>query len=318
MAVAPRVGLLDADPDIGRYLTLEERAEAASLAVPCVSLSAGPVDIAALLQANGSFGAFVLDGMLARHLRVGEQAGMRLLGPGDVVSLGASPTSMLLVSSGYRAVSAVRLALLGRDVLVGAHRWPRLVAGLHARAAEQMERVAVQLAICQLPRVEDRLLALFWLLAESWGRVTPSGTVLPLALTHETLGALVGARRPTVTLALGELARRGAVLCQGRTWLLVEHPPAPLRIAEEPHAPALVDGVRSAWGRREEPSRTLHDEHDAIMSAVERLRVQHEANAEAIRRNLGRMREVRVRSQALRERLRQERSVRPPRAPSSR
>src|SRR5690349_17081692 len=212
-----RIRLLDADADLGRYLTTEERVAASALSVPCLQLESGDVDVHRLVERTASFGAFVVDGMLAAHMRVGEQAGMRILGPGDVVSAAVAEPSMLLVDAGWRAAVPTRIALLGKDVLIGAHRWPRLIAGLHARTAEQIERVAVQLAICQLPRVEDRLLALFWLLAESWGRVTPAGTALPLALTHETLGALVGARRPTVTLALGELSERGAVLRQGRT-----------------------------------------------------------------------------------------------------
>ena len=54
-----------------------------------------------------------------------------------------------------------------------------------------------------------------WLLAESWGRVTQAGIRLPLGLTHDVLGALVGARRPTVTLALRELTERGAILIDG-------------------------------------------------------------------------------------------------------
>ena len=181
---------------------------------------------------------------------------MRILGPGDILSFGAAAPSMILVERGCRVVAPAQLALLGKDVLVGAHRWPRLTAGLHVRTAEQIERVAVQLAICQLPRVEDRLLALLWLLAESWGRVTPSGTALPINLTHETLGALVGARRPTVTLALGELTSRGAVLRQGRTWLLLERPPTPNGSPRAPHAPELVAEQSSHVGaarRRRRP-----------------------------------------------------------------
>jgi hypothetical protein len=317
MADEPRVRLLDADPDIGRYLTGEERAEAETLTVPVVALPAGPVDMTDLMRRAGSFGAFVLEGMLVRHLRVGEQAGMRILGPGDTVSNGSSPTSMLLVESGCRAVGPTRVAMLGRDVLVGAHRWPRLIAGLHARTAEQIERVAVQLAICQLPRVEDRLLALFWLLAESWGRVTPSGTVLPLALTHETLGALVGARRPTVTLALGELAARGAVLRQGRTWLLVEHLPEPSRAAVEPHAPAIVSDGASPWGVREVPPRPPHLAHDEMIATVERLRAQHVANTDQISQGLQRIRASRQRSEQLRERVQEGREIRARPAPSS-
>jgi hypothetical protein len=207
---------------------------------------------------------------------------------------------------GCRVVATARLALLGRDVLVGAHRWPRLLAGLHARTAEQIERVAVQLAICQLPRVEDRLLALLWLLAENWGRVTPAGTSLPLALTHETLGALVGARRPTVTLALGELAERGAVVRQGRSWLLTERPATPAQSAREPHPPALVlDEPGSPWGVRESPRAGLRD-HEAMMRTVRRLEAEHAERAALIRSGLTEMRDARIRSRLLRERLRED------------
>src|SRR5205814_1889348 len=111
---------------------------------------------------------------------------------------------------------------------IAAHRTPRLVAGLHARSTEQADRVAVQLAVCQLPRVEDRVLSMLWLLAESWGQVTAHGTALRLHLTHETLGGLVGARRSTVTLALGQLTEGGAILRQDRGWLLPV-PPASAR-----------------------------------------------------------------------------------------
>jgi len=47
------------------------------------------------------------------------------------------------------------------------------------------------------------LLAL-WLLADRWGRATPDGTVLSLALTHELLGQLTGARRSPAADRLGE------------------------------------------------------------------------------------------------------------------
>jgi CRP/FNR family transcriptional regulator, cyclic AMP receptor protein len=311
-----RIPLLQADADIGRYLTAEERTAAEALAVPCITLETGHVDIRSLLDRHACFGALVVSGMLVAHLRVGEQAGMRILGPGDVVSGGTSPASMLLVDSGCRAVSTTQLAMLGKDVLVGAHRWPRLVAGLHARTTEQIERVAVQLAICQLPRVEDRLLALFWLLAEQWGRVTPGGTVLPLALTHETLGALVGARRPTVTLALGELADRGAVLRQGRAWLLVEPLTRPTRQVQDPHAPSFVADTQTTWGTRELRD-IQHDVQTEIFATVARLREQHLERSEAMRVGLERARASRLRSQEIREGLRTSRQVTPEQAPSS-
>jgi hypothetical protein len=55
--------------------------------------------------------------------------------------------------------------------------------------------------------------------------VTPHGTVVPLALSHRMLAQLVGARRPTVSTACGELARRGEVLrAADGTWLLTGEP----------------------------------------------------------------------------------------------
>jgi DNA-binding transcriptional MocR family regulator len=161
----------------------------------------------------------------------------------------------------------------------------------------------VQLAICHLPRVEDRLLSLFWLLAESWGRVTSSGTALPLVLTHETLGALIGARRPTVTLALGELAERGAILRQGRTWLLVEQPAAPTSATAELHAPELLGPGPSLWGVRETPAPAELD-HEQIAEHLGRLHAEHVESSARIVAGLATIRTTRARSQALREEAR--------------
>jgi Crp-like helix-turn-helix domain len=84
-------------------------------------------------------------------------------------------------------------------------------------------------AISQLNRVEDRLITLFWHLAERWGRVAANGVALPLALPHRVLGELVGARRPTVSTALAELSRRGEVMRRhDGTWLLTGDAPAPI------------------------------------------------------------------------------------------
>ncbi|MDX6554241.1 MAG: family transcriptional regulator, cyclic receptor protein, partial [Miltoncostaeaceae bacterium] len=83
-------------------------------------------------------------------------------------------------------------------------------------------------AISQLTRVDRRLKALFWHLAERWGRVSGDGVVVPLALTHRILGQLVGARRPTVSTALSELASSGELVRRDDgSWLLRGDPPDP-------------------------------------------------------------------------------------------
>jgi CRP/FNR family transcriptional regulator, cyclic AMP receptor protein len=225
MASLSTVRLLEVEPDIGRFLTEEERAAISTLvSVPVATVLKGDFT---LFDEGKPFAGLVLDGMLFQRFRVSDHVALRLLGPGDILSGSRTSRSTLLTQTECRAAARTELALLGNEVLVAARRWPRVMAGLHVRIGEQSERLAIQLAICQLPRVEQRLLALMWLLAESWGRVTAAGTVLPLSLTHEVLGELIGARRPTVTLALNELTKRGAIVREDRGWLLRESPPEP-------------------------------------------------------------------------------------------
>ena len=90
-----------------------------------------------------------------------------------------------------------------------AAQWPEIFAALVERAARRAERLVVMQAIAHLTRVDDRLLALLWCLAERWGRVVPGGVLVILRLPHRTLAGMVGARRPSVTTALGQLIARG-------------------------------------------------------------------------------------------------------------
>jgi CRP/FNR family transcriptional regulator, cyclic AMP receptor protein len=73
--------------------------------------------------------------------------------------------------------------------------------------------------------------------------------VVPLALTHRILGQLVGARRPTVSTALSELAERGELVRRpDGSWLLRGDPPDASSLARRPTAAELrgQDLVRPA------------------------------------------------------------------------
>ena len=86
------------------------------------------------------------------------------------------------------------------------------------------------LAIAHHQRVDDRLLLTLWHLAERWGRVAPDGIAVPLPLSHQRLADLIGAHRPSVTTAMGELVKSGAVTRRDdRTWVLLGAPPDAIR-----------------------------------------------------------------------------------------
>jgi CRP-like cAMP-binding protein len=285
---ASRISLLEAEPDLARFMSVEEQQEAAHVSVPVVRLSRGRVDLAHLLGEAHAFGALLLDGLLFSHHRVAEHTALRLLGPGDVLPLPGDWRSTILTDTRVSAGAATTLALYGNELLLAARRWPRIVAGFHVRLAEQSERLAAQLTICQFPRVDQRLLAVMWLLAETWGHVTSLGTRLPLSLTHDALGAMVGARRPTVTLALGELVERGAIVRQDRGWLLLEAPEAPSEAdAPQPEHEILLDEAPTAWvGPRAQTGVELHDQ---LLATTQRLRAEHLAARASVRKHLAQL-----------------------------
>jgi len=156
--------------------------------------------------------ALLIDGLVGRHVGLGERVATQLLGPGDVFDPWAGSADDLLPRSvRWSAVAPATIAVLDGRFATAAQRWPELSRTVQTRLAALGERLAVHLAICQLPRVEQRVLALLWHLAERFGRVAPDGVVLGLRLTHRIIGELVGAQRPTVSLALTSLLEDGLV-----------------------------------------------------------------------------------------------------------
>ena len=89
------------------------------------------------------------------------------------------------------------------------------------RALRRSRSLTVQLAIAQARHADVRLLALFWHLADRWGRVTHDGVLVELELTHSLLSRLTCLRRPTVSLTLKELEDKGELMRLSRSrWLL--------------------------------------------------------------------------------------------------
>jgi len=235
------VCLLDVDPDLEELLSVEERMIAGRLKLRTHKVRADGegADIAAVLQEAEAFGAIVLDGMLVHRMTVADQAGLRLLGAGDIVMRASGASLMVVVASELTGMPESTVALLDDALLFAIRRWPAVAVRLLERFSEQTQTLAAQFVIAQLPRVDQRVLALMWLLAERWGRVTMLGTHLPLSLTHVTIGALIGARRSTVTLALRELVDRGALLKHEQGWLLVEPPAKATASTSDADVPAL-------------------------------------------------------------------------------
>ncbi|MEA2311855.1 MAG: family transcriptional regulator, cyclic receptor protein [Solirubrobacteraceae bacterium] len=245
MSRAPEtVHLLEADPDLGSHLSEIRRADAErELVVRTYQVGVGPWDVSRLSAASADHvGLLVLTGVLSRELVVADQVSAELLGPGDLVRpwQTGNRANLLPVDAVWSVLSPLTVAVLDRRFAAEIARYPEITSALFDRLGERSVRLATTQAISQLTRVDRRLRALFWHLAERWGRVSGQGVIVPLALTHRILGQLVGARRPTVSTALSDLAERGELTRRpDGSWLLRGEPPDAQALARRPTAAQL-------------------------------------------------------------------------------
>jgi CRP/FNR family cyclic AMP-dependent transcriptional regulator len=244
------IPLLEADTELAEGLAGADLAGATrAVAVHAVTLDAGAWE-PHLEQwpVPPTLGLLVLEGVVTRDIVFAGRTTTELLGSGDVLRPWEDDVQFdqLPFSVGWHVHEPTRVALLDGRVALATARWPVLAGALSRRHVRRARGLAFQLAIAQLPRVDDRLLVLLWALAERWGRVSPQGVRLPLALPHRTLATLVGARRPSVTTALSGLARDGLVERTEDGWLLHGDPDEvfPQRLhAAVPVTPAAALGI---------------------------------------------------------------------------
>lgn len=215
--------VLQEDPELAEGIPAAEREQAAADCIaPVITVKKGMWDGGDFAAMPDAVGLLVLDGLLLRRVQVSGRSGAELLGEGDLMRpwQGDALQPELAQATGWRVLSAARLAVLDFEAARRMARYPQLIGRLVGRAFERSRSLAVSMAIVNNPRVEVRLHVLFWRLASRWGHVRPDGVALNLPLSHAVLADLIGARRPTVTTALSDLARRGLIRRDPDGWLL--------------------------------------------------------------------------------------------------
>ena len=231
MPVSARVPLLDVDGDLAAGLD-DVRCAAArdALGVRIDGIARGRWDPGANpFGVRPGFGLLAVDGFIARRASLRGRTALDLMGPGDVMRPWetSDPDAPFPVAQEFRALTDVRVAILDADACAALGAFPEVLDALAARLTLRGRRLAGQLVISQLASVESRVLVALWRLAYRWGRVRSDGIVLDLPITHELLGNLVGARRPSVTHALTALGHRGEIVREGPGgWRLVGPPRA--------------------------------------------------------------------------------------------
>ena len=247
------IRLLEAQPDLGEGLSPEDEADARRHVVALLdSVDPGPWEPSERYTLDPAFfGLLVVDGMLSRDVELGGRRCSELLGPGDLLrpwDYDEGDAASVPSESAWSVLEPARLAVLDARFARVACRYPELVAKLIGRTLRRSRWLAILLTISSMPRVDARVQALFWHLADRWGRVTLDGVVVPVRLTHDMIGRLVGAHRPSVTTALSELSRAGRISRLPEGWLLRGGPPSAAmpRTARPRRAQAALRAVDGA------------------------------------------------------------------------
>lgn len=192
----------------------------------------------------GHLGLLIVAGFVTRDVRIGQSISGEVCGRSDLLRPSdfdgdAAPVPFDVA---WRVLEPTKLAILDRRAAALLGRWPEIMEALISSCVARARSLALHLAVGHLRRVEPRLQVMLWHLADRWGRVTADGVHVPLRLTHQTLGQLVGAQRPSVTTALKSLTEAGLVSrCPDGTWMLHGDPPD-LRAHLEEETPARVTG----------------------------------------------------------------------------
>ena len=158
--------------------------------------------------------------LLIEHGATPRVAG-EVLGPGDACTIDEPQAAGAEAALGLQVLEPARLYALREPLPRLLADWPNGGARLVDALLERHRRRSRYQAILARPKVEDRLLLVLWALAERFGSQAADGALLPLRLTHATLGCLTAARRPTVTTAMGVLqeARLVGPASDGALWI---------------------------------------------------------------------------------------------------
>ncbi len=222
--------ILEEDPDLHERVPGSDRARAAAEALARIeTLDLGVWRERDEGSHHDGFGLLVLDGVLARRVTLGRFECTELLGQGDLLrpwSFVSSGSASISSEVSWNVVDPVRLATLDRRFSLAVAPWPEISAALMDRIVGRARWLAFQLSVCHVVRVDTRLLLMLWHYADRWGRMTPEGAVVHLPVTHSVFASVVGARRPSVTTALGRLQDKGLIERRGSgSWLLHGSPP---------------------------------------------------------------------------------------------
>jgi hypothetical protein len=227
-----RMSLMTAEPSLARRLPRAELESAReSVTIARMSVPVGEWNPPREPHPR-HLGFLMLEGLILRDVCVARDWSSEILSRGDLLRPWLEDSASF-VAARWQVLEEVEFAVLDPAATVQIGRFPDLVDELVDRAMRRSRAMAVHALIEGVHRIDERILLLFWHLAEQHGKRVDGQIEVPLRLSHSHLSRLVGARRPTVTTALGALAGEGKLIrLDDGGWAVRGEPPVPGSLAD--------------------------------------------------------------------------------------
>src|SRR5437763_13999899 len=164
------ISLFDADPELVRYVDAVHVEAAWSRAVAAVAiLRPGDVSPRDWVEvSDGHLGLLVLDGLLTRNVTLLGRTALDLVGSEDLIRPWEDATEHSSVprSVTWTVHRRTSVAVLDQGFVERVAPWPGIVAALLSRSLTRARWLGFHLATLENPRVDVRLMLLFWELAD--------------------------------------------------------------------------------------------------------------------------------------------------------
>lgn len=195
------------------------------LAARLAHIAPGPFAPRTLISDQpGRLGLLVIEGLALVQVDAGRAPIGWLVGVDDVIRPWEMDELSLLNRATWQALTPLRIAVLDADFARRVAGLTSVADALLSKAMQTSHWLFAKSLVTGTSVIEERLLLLFALLGERWGKATSAGVVVAMPLTHQVLATLIGARRPSVSTALRGLSARGLLKRTAEGWLLCRSP----------------------------------------------------------------------------------------------
>jgi len=185
---------------------------------------------------------FILEEGLVRLYRIssdGDELTLGYVHPGEVFGELAAFVDQPRESFAAAVENSTALEISRETCLRIARASPSAGTAITAQIGGRLKQIEARAEDLAFRTVQQRVAHILLQLSGEFGQPVSRSVRITLRLTHAQLAALVGASRPTVSLALGQLEEAGLIVREDGNWIILDRSGLERIVERLPEADAL-------------------------------------------------------------------------------